>query len=102
MGGTRVSGARLGYMINTLKKSLDGIHPHLKCVVIQVGVNHREDREVLIRQLKSLVEVIHTSGARATYVGVSYAYDMPRKYRMHIYALNEAAQGLFEIGRAHV
>ena len=66
MGSHVFPGARLGYMINILEKSLDGIHPNLKCVVIQVGVNHREDREVPIRQLKSLVEVIHTSGARAT------------------------------------
>ena len=89
-------GARFGNVINALEQSLGGIHPTLKRIIIQVGVNHRGDREIPTRQLKSLVEVIHASGGCAIYVGVSYAYDMPGKYRMNIDALNSAARDLFD------
>jgi len=89
-------GARFGNMINALEQSLRGSHPNLEHIIIQVGINHRGDREVPTTQLKSLLRVIHTIGASATYVGISYAYDLPGKYRMNLDALNDTARGLFD------
>jgi len=87
-------GARFGHVTNILEKSLDRSHPNLKYVFIQVGINHRGDREVPARQLKTVMEAVHAAGA--IYVGISYAFDLPGKQRMCIDTLNEVARNLFD------
>jgi len=85
-------GARFGHIMNVLKRSLSQKRDGLECVYIQVGVNHLDDREVPMRQMNSIVDVIHYGEAQAVFVSVSYAYDLPGKQRMHIDAINNGAQ----------
>jgi hypothetical protein len=64
----------------------------LETVVIQVGFNHRRDKEPPVQHLMLQAQKLKSADVRSVFVGVLYSLKLPGNERMQLDALNRHAQ----------
>ena len=65
--------------------------PNLRCVVTQIGINHRQETpKAYLTNLKKMVKSLHSlEGVRGFVTGASFATSLPLEYRNNVKVINE-------------
>ena len=87
-------GAKYGHVAGMIPGMIGEMSRNLRWVVVQVGVNHRDDQVFPGRDVTAILSAVAQTPAGILFVGVSYSATLPQLIKANIDKFNGRLQEL--------